>query len=124
MNIAGCCNAKSRCATNTDKSSSGTERGIDIEDRKTADEKIREQETELRQILDLTPQHTGVFGPDGSPLYANHAALEYFGITLNQWRAREGLDLISFIQMTVNTLSAKERSDFSRGRPMNSKLGC
>src|SRR5229473_4610908 len=58
---------------------------IDIEERKTAEEKIREQETELRQILDLTPQGIGVLGPDGSPLYANHAALEYFGITLDQW---------------------------------------
>ena len=59
---------------------------IEIEERKTAEEKIREQETELRQILDLTPQHIGVFGPDGSRLYANHTALEYFGITLEQWR--------------------------------------
>ena len=59
---------------------------IEIEERKIAEEKIREQETELRQILDLTPQHIGVFGPDGSRLYANHTALEYFGITLEQWR--------------------------------------
>jgi len=60
--------------------------GIDIEERKTAEDKIRAQETELRQILELAPQHIGVHGPDGSPLYANHAALEYFGITLDQWR--------------------------------------
>src|SRR6266851_1255539 len=33
---------------------------IEIEERKTAEEKIREQEAELRQILDLTPQHMGV----------------------------------------------------------------
>jgi len=36
--------------------------------------------------LDLTPQHIGVLAPDGSRLYANHTALEYFGITLEQWR--------------------------------------
>ena len=59
--------------------------GIDIEERKTAEDRIRAQETELRQILELAPQHIGVHGPDGNPLYANHAALEYFGITLNQW---------------------------------------
>jgi PAS domain S-box-containing protein len=59
---------------------------IEIEERKIAEEKIREQETELRQILDLTPQHIGVLAPDGSRLYANHTALEYFGITLEQWR--------------------------------------
>jgi len=68
---------------------------IDIHDRKRAEEKIREQETELRQILDLTPQHIGVFGPDGSPLYANRAALEYFGITVEEWRdERSHLDLV------------------------------
>jgi len=68
---------------------------IEIEERKIAEEKIREQEAELRQILDLTPQHIGVFGPDGSPLYANHAALEYFGITIDQWRDEESrLDLL------------------------------
>jgi len=66
---------------------------IDIEDRKRAEEKIREQEAELRQILDLTPQHIGVLGPDGS--YPNHAALEYFGVTLDQWRAEGSrLDLV------------------------------
>jgi formate hydrogenlyase transcriptional activator len=59
---------------------------IDIQERKIAEDKIREQETELRQILDLTPQHMGVSAPDGSRLYANHTALEYFGVTLEQWR--------------------------------------
>jgi len=60
---------------------------IDIQERKTAEEKVREQETELRQILDLTPQHIGVVAPDGSRLYANRTSLEYFGITLEQWSA-------------------------------------
>jgi formate hydrogenlyase transcriptional activator len=59
---------------------------IDIQERKIAEEKIREQETELRQILDLAPQHIAVLTPDGSRLYANHTALEYFGMTLEQWR--------------------------------------
>jgi formate hydrogenlyase transcriptional activator len=59
---------------------------IEIEERKIAEQKIREQEIELRQILDLTPQHIGVLAPDGSRLYANQTALEYFGITLEQWR--------------------------------------
>jgi formate hydrogenlyase transcriptional activator len=57
---------------------------IDIEDRKRAEEKVRERETELRQILDLTPQHVMVFGPDASPRYANQVALEYFGVGLEQ----------------------------------------
>jgi formate hydrogenlyase transcriptional activator len=60
---------------------------IEIEERKIAEERIRAQEAELRQILDLAPQHIGVLGPDGSLVYANHAALEYYGVTIDQWRA-------------------------------------
>jgi PAS domain S-box-containing protein len=58
----------------------------DITHHRRAEEKIREQEAELRQILDLTPQHIAVIAPDGSRLYCNHTALEYCGITLEQWR--------------------------------------
>src|SRR5438045_7364357 len=57
---------------------------IEIEERKIAEEKIREQEIELRQILDLAPQHVMVSGPDGSPLYANQVAIEYYGVGLEQ----------------------------------------
>jgi PAS domain S-box-containing protein len=67
----------------------------DITATKSAEHRIQEDERELRQILDLTPQHIGVLGPDGSPLYANHAALEYFGVTIDQWRAEGSrLDLV------------------------------
>ena len=98
--------------------------GIEIEERKTAEEKIREQETELRQILDLTPQHIGVLAPDGSRLYANHTALEYFGITLEQWREPGRLHNELAHPEDREHFLAKETSDFLRGSPMNSKLDC
>jgi PAS domain S-box-containing protein len=60
----------------------------DITERKTAEEKIREQEIELRRVLDLAPQHITVLGPDGSRLYLNQAALDYHGLTLEEWLAR------------------------------------
>src|SRR6185295_4382496 len=60
---------------------------IEIQERKIAEQRIREQETELRQILDLTPQHISVLEPNGRPIYTNRAALEYFGLTIDQWRA-------------------------------------
>ena len=58
----------------------------DIEDRKRAEEKIREQEMELRQMLDLAPQQVAVYGPNNEPLYANRIALEYVGMSLDEWR--------------------------------------
>jgi PAS domain S-box-containing protein len=55
--------------------------GTDITDRKNAEEKVREHEAELRQMLDLTPQQVAVFGPNGERLYANRVALDYLGLS-------------------------------------------
>jgi formate hydrogenlyase transcriptional activator len=54
----------------------------DIEDRKRAEEKLRQDERELRRITDAIPQTIIVQGPDGSPIYANQAVLDYTGLTL------------------------------------------
>jgi PAS domain S-box-containing protein len=58
----------------------------DVSDRRPAEAMIRERQSELQQILDLALQHIGVFGPDGSPLYANRATLEYLGVGIDRWR--------------------------------------
>ena len=63
--------------------------GEDITERKHAEEKIREQEMELRQILDAAPQHVAVLAPDGTRLYLNRVALEYHGLTLEQWQSAD-----------------------------------
>jgi PAS domain S-box-containing protein len=61
----------------------------DTTERKQAEEKIREQEAELRQVLELAPQHISVLGPHGSRLYLNPAGLNYYGLTLEEWRRRD-----------------------------------
>jgi PAS domain S-box-containing protein len=58
----------------------------DISQRKTAEEKIRQQETALLQLLNFMPQLVVVFGPNHERLYANRAALDYRGIGLDEWR--------------------------------------
>jgi formate hydrogenlyase transcriptional activator len=62
----------------------------DITERKTAEGKIREQEMELRQMLDLAPQYVAVFGPGGERLYANRIALDHIGLTLQEWQQTPG----------------------------------
>ena len=62
---------------------------IDVEDRKWAECKIREQEAELRQMLDLTP-HVAVFGPGGERLYTSRIGLDYVGLSLEEWRQTPG----------------------------------
>jgi len=63
---------------------------LDLSEQKRAEEKIREQEMELRQILDLAPQQVRVYGPGGERLYANRIALDYIGVSLEEWRQNPG----------------------------------
>jgi len=62
--------------------------GTDVTAAKLAEEKIRQSESELRQILDVAPQHVYVLGPDPDTtrLYVNQAALDYLGLTAGEWR--------------------------------------
>ena len=53
----------------------------DIENLKQTEEKLREDERELRQITDAIPQTVVVQDPSGLPIYANRAALDYTGLT-------------------------------------------
>jgi len=61
----------------------------DITERKRAEEKVRQSEKELRQLVDFTPQHVTVMGPDRRRLYNNHAALDYHGLTLEEWQTAD-----------------------------------
>jgi PAS domain S-box-containing protein len=58
----------------------------DITAAKQAEEKIREQGLELRQIMDAAPQFLFVLGSDGSRLYANQSVLEFRGQTVEEWQ--------------------------------------
>jgi formate hydrogenlyase transcriptional activator len=58
----------------------------DIEARKQAEDRIREQERELRQVLEFTPQLIAMLGPNRERLYANRGSLDYLGIGLDEWQ--------------------------------------
>ena len=53
----------------------------DIEGLKQTEEKLREEERELRRITDAIPQAIVVQDPSGASIYANQAALDYTGLT-------------------------------------------
>jgi formate hydrogenlyase transcriptional activator len=59
----------------------------DIEDRKQAEDNLRQSENELRHILDFAPQQVAVLGPDRSRIYANRAMLDYLGFSLEEWHS-------------------------------------
>jgi PAS domain S-box-containing protein len=62
---------------------------MDVTERNAAEAKIRQQEAELRQILDFAPQLIAVFGPKWERLYINRIALDYLGRDLEEWTSKK-----------------------------------
>jgi PAS domain S-box-containing protein len=64
---------------------------VDVTERKRAEGKIREQEAELRQVLELAPQCIAVLGPnrDRDRVYISKSLLDYVGLTFEEWRSAE-----------------------------------
>ncbi len=62
--------------------------GTDIEDRKRAENQLRQDERELRQLMDALPQHVLVLDKNGALLQANRTLLDYKGSTLEEMKAR------------------------------------
>src|SRR5258708_5653502 len=56
----------------------------DIDDRKRAEQKLRQDEGDLRTITDAIRQSIVVLAPDGTTLYANRVALDRTGLTVGE----------------------------------------
>ena len=82
----------------------------DIEDRKRAEDKIREQESELRQIVDLVPQLVSVFGPGANVFMPTALGSITSALVLKSGGKHPGLLFLSgrrlFILMTENVRRA------------------
>jgi formate hydrogenlyase transcriptional activator len=63
--------------------------GMDVTAQDQLIEALRKSEEELRQMLDFAPQLIAVYGPNRERLYANRVALDYVGLSLNEWRQTE-----------------------------------
>ena len=62
---------------------------MDVTEQERMTREIRQREAELRDILDHAPQHVAMIGADGRRLYANRVALDYAGVTLEQFQSPE-----------------------------------
>src|ERR1700722_18860041 len=82
---------------------------------KRAEEKIRQSEGELRQVMECGPEWVAVLGPDRSPLYANQAVLDYFGLTLEEWRQADRPKY--YHPDDWERLTSETQSNFSSGVP-------
>ena len=88
----------------------------DVTSTKMAEEKIRQDERELRQIIEAIPQLISVLTRDGRLLYANERVLEYTGYTQEEasagdFRAR------TIHPEDVERLTEEREQALSRGIP-------
>ena len=88
----------------------------DIEDLKQTEEKLREDERELRQITDAIPQAIVVQDPFGLPIYANRATLDYTGLTANDVIAPNFRERI-FHPEDVERFRNERKAALARGLP-------
>ena len=63
----------------------------EVAERTRADEKVRQSEAELRQLIDVIPQQVFVFNSDWTPGFANRRELEYTGLTLEEAQSKEAV---------------------------------
>ncbi len=92
----------------------------DIEDRKRAEEKLRQDERELRQITDAIPHNIVVIRPDGTRLYANRAFLEYTGVKADDVQSK-GLYAQKLHPDDLERSSKQRQMGLERGEPFESE---
>ncbi len=92
---------------------------IDITQRKQAEEKIREKEVELRQVLDAAPQFLFVLGSDGSRIYANQSVLEFRGLTVEEWQKLKFRE--RFHPDDVERMAREREQALSSGSPLETE---
>ena len=88
----------------------------DIEALKQTEERLRQDERELRRIIDAIPQAIVVQDPDGTPLYANRATLDYTGLALEDV-ATPGFRERIFHPDDIERLREFRKSALARGVP-------
>jgi len=60
--------------------------GIDVTEHEELMKALRKSEAELRQALDFAPQFVSVYGPNRERRHINRIALDYLGLTLDEWQ--------------------------------------
>jgi PAS domain S-box-containing protein len=92
--------------------------GMDVTEQEQLVEALRKSEEELRQILDFAPQLIAVYAPNRERLYLNHVALDYLGVSLEEWRETQSPGAFIHPDDRERELAyfARARSDGSAGQ--------
>ena len=93
----------------------------DIETLKQTQEKLREDERELRRITDAIPQTIVVLDATGAPIYANQATLDYAGRTSEDVLAPDFRERI-FHPDDLERLRGERKAAMERGLPFEAEM--
>ncbi len=88
----------------------------DSENLKRTEEKLRQDERDVRRITDAIPHTIVNQDPDGIPLYANQAVLEYTGLTIEDVTSSDFHARI-FHPEDLERLRDERRAALARGLP-------
>lgn len=93
----------------------------DIHDLKCSEEKVRENETDLRTITDAIRQSIVVLAPDGTTLYANRVALDDTGLTPGEV-SNQGFFARAFHPDDVERVRDERSAGLSEGVPFELEI--
>jgi PAS domain S-box-containing protein len=93
----------------------------DIEDRNRVEERLRQDERDLRRITDAIPQSIMVLAPDGRTLYANRVVLENADLTMEDVRAEGFLSRVLHPD-DVERVRAERPRALLRGAPFELEM--
>ena len=93
----------------------------DIDDRKHAEQELREAERNLRTITDAIRQSIVVLAPDGTTLYANRMALDRTGLTVGEV-SEEGFFTRVFHPDDIDRVREERRVGLLEGLPFELEM--
>jgi formate hydrogenlyase transcriptional activator len=93
----------------------------DIHDLKCSEQKLRQEEAELRTITDAIRQAVVVLAPDGTTLYANRVAQEITGLTMAEVK-NNGFLTRAFHPDDIDRVRAERQEGLLRGTPFELEM--
>ncbi|MGB7950458.1 MAG: sigma 54-interacting transcriptional regulator [Candidatus Binatia bacterium] len=94
----------------------------DVTAAKIGQQKLKQDEAELRQLINFVPEHVLVMDADGGRLYENQAMREYFGTSLENIQAKDFYaKFVHPEDVASGALEERERAVL-RGEPWDGEL--
>jgi len=97
----------------------GIAQGIE---RKRAEEKLRQDECELRRITDAIPEAVGVLRPDGTVIHANKVVLDYTGMTLEDLNTPDDFRIRLFHPDDFERVRERRQNALEQGAPFELEI--